>query len=112
MEVHVWSGIFAALVALSEVVWLGAGLRSRFAGWSWWRPLAFLSGIAVAVGSVCRRSDGMGEKGSLTAHASSTCCSATSQRLFSCSVYRRGHDGPSVGRSSEQLSGTRLPREL
>lgn len=32
MELHLWSGLFAAFVALSAMAWLGAGLRYRFAG--------------------------------------------------------------------------------
>lgn len=32
MELHLWSGLFAAFVALSAMAWLGAGLRYSFAG--------------------------------------------------------------------------------
>lgn len=68
MELHLWSGLFSALVAVSAAAWLAAGLRRRFAGWSWWRPLAFISGIAVALGTVLSALDRLGEEGSLTAH--------------------------------------------
>lgn len=68
MELHLWSGLFSALVALSALAWLAVGLRCRFAGWSWWRSLAFLSGIAVALGTVLSSLDGLGEEGLLTAH--------------------------------------------
>lgn len=50
------------------MAWLGAGLRRRFAGWSWWRPLAFLSGITVALATSLSALDGLGEEGFLTAH--------------------------------------------
>lgn len=50
------------------MAWLGAGLRRRFAGLSWWRPLAFLSGIAVGLGTSLSALDGLGEEGFLAAH--------------------------------------------
>lgn len=68
MELHLWTGIFAALIALAAIAWLGAGVRCRFAGWSWWHPLAFLSGIAVALGASLSALDPLGEEGFLTAH--------------------------------------------
>lgn len=68
LNLHLWSGLFAAIVSLPILLALGAALWTRFRGWSWWGLLAFLFGWALALWTVLSWLDPLGERGSLSAH--------------------------------------------
>lgn len=68
LTLDLWGGVFALIVSLPVFASLGVAIWTRFRGWTWWGPPAFLVGWLLAAGTVLSRLDTLGEQGSLSAH--------------------------------------------
>jgi putative membrane protein len=63
-----WSAPLAALAIVALAAWWVHGLRKRFAGWGWWRPVAFTFGIALICVATLSPLDEASGDGLVSAH--------------------------------------------
>ena len=68
MRFDAWSAPIAALVIVALLAWLLHGWRERFLGWRWWRPVTFLSGVALVLLATATRLDEASGDGLVSAH--------------------------------------------
>lgn len=68
MRFDPWSAPLAALALIAFAAWLAHGIRDRFAGWRWWRPVTFMSGVVLVAVATASSLDEASGDGLVSAH--------------------------------------------
>ena len=68
MTFDAWSASLAVLAMVALAAWLAHGWSERFAGWRWWRPVAFVSGVALVLLATATPLDEASGDGLVSAH--------------------------------------------